>query len=112
MKLKLGILCVQRPQKVLIPLDVEIRMQSALHQHTGAAEFNSLVDPSANFLDRMNVGVGFSRPPVERAESADDVADVGIIDVAIDYICNNIARIFPLSYLVSGKADANKVIGF
>jgi hypothetical protein len=32
-QLKLRILCVQRPQQIFVPLDIEIRMQSALHQH-------------------------------------------------------------------------------
>ena len=94
-ELELRILCVQRPQQILVPLDIKIRMQPALHQNARAAEGDRLVDPFADLLDRMDVCVRLARPPVERTERADDVADVRIIDVTVDDVGDDVGRILP-----------------
>ena len=84
-------------------------MQPALHQHAGTAEGDRFVDTFLNLLHRMNVRVRLSGPPIECAEGAHDVANVGVIDVAVDDVRNNVAGIFTLTDLVSGEADADKI---
>src|SRR2546423_231551 len=83
-KLKARVLCGERAQKIFVPLDSEIRMQSTLHQHARAAERNRLVNLRANLIDRAHVSIGRTRPAIKRAERADDVTDIRIINVSID----------------------------
>src|SRR5438552_2055501 len=84
-------------------------MQSALHQNAGAAEFYCLVDPFADLFDRMNVSVRLSGPPIKRTERADDVANIGIIDVTVDYVRDDLGIVLALPYLVGGDADAGEI---
>ena len=90
-QLKAGIFRMQRPQQIFVPLDIKIGMQPALHQHAGAAERDRLVDPLADLFDRMHVSVRLAGPAIERAERADDVAHVGVIDVAVDDVGDDVA---------------------
>lgn len=87
-------------------------MQSALHQHAGPAKLDRFIDAFLYLFDRMDVCVRPSRPSIKGAEGADDVADVGIIDVAVNYICDDIGWIFSLANFVSGESDADKIAGF
>src|SRR6266536_1839949 len=111
MQLKFGVFCVQSSKQVLVPLDIKIRMQAALHQHAGAAESDGFVDSFTDLFYRMNVCIRFSGPAIKRAKGADDIADVGIIDVAVDDVGDDITRIFSLAYLIRGQPDANKIVG-
>ena len=60
----------------------------------------------------MNISIGLSRSAVKRAECADDIADVRIIDVAVNDVCHNFRIIFPLSDFISRRADSRDVITF
>ena len=103
---------MQRAQQVLVPLDIKIRMQPALHQHTSAAEGYGLVDPLLDLFDRMNVGIRLPRPTIERAEGADYIADVRVIYVAIDDVRDDVGRVVPHADLVCGESDSNEVVRF
>src|SRR5205085_11003970 len=83
MELEVRVARVERAQKVFVPLDAEVRVEPALHEHAGAAEREGLVDALADVFERADVRVGLARPPVEGAEGADDVADVRVVDVAV-----------------------------
>ncbi len=96
-------------EQILVPLDIKIRMQPALHQHAGAAEIDRFVDAFTNLLDRMHISVRLSWPSVKSAERADDVANVGVIDVAVDDVGDDIAGIFALADLICSKADADEI---
>ncbi len=101
---------MQSPEQIFIPFDIKIRMKPALHQHAGTAEVDRFIDAFADLVDGMNICVRLSGPAVKRAKRADDVADVGIINVAIDDVGNDIARILSLAYLIGRKADADKIV--
>ena len=103
---------MQRPQQILVPFDIKVRVESALHQYASAAEFDRLVDSFADLVYRMDVCVRLSRSPVKRAERADHVADIRVIDIAVDDVGNDIAWIFSLADLIGGKADADEVFRF
>ena len=60
----------------------------------------------------MDVSVRLSRPAVKRAERADDVADVRVIDVAVDDVRDDIGRVVPHPDLVRGQADTDKIVRF
>ena len=112
MQLKARILRAQRAQKIFIPLDAKIRVQSALHQHTGAAERDRLVDLFANLIHRPHVGVRRAGPAIECAECTDDVADVRVIDVAIDDVGDDIVGVTTLTNLIRGGSDGRDVVRF
>src|SRR5439155_1184546 len=108
-QLKAGILRAQSAQQIFVPFDAKVRVQASLHQHAGAAERNRLVNLRANLVDGAHVSIGRAGPAIERAESTHDVADVRVIDVAIDYVSDNVVRVASLSNLISGRADAGNV---
>ncbi len=112
MELERRILRVQRSQQVLVPLDTKVWMQSALHQDAGAAECNCFVDLFANLVDGANVSVRCSRPPIKRAEGANYVADIRVIDIAIDDIGDDIVRVSALTNFVSGGANPRNIVRF
>src|SRR5437879_2609139 len=103
-KLKARILRTERAQKIFIPLDSKIRMQTALHQNACAAERDRLVDLFANLFKRAHVSVGCAGPAVERAERADDVANVRVVNVSIDDVGDDVVRVLALANLVSRRA--------
>ncbi len=109
-QLKTGVLRAQSAQQVFVPFDAKVRVQSSLHQNTGAAELNRLVNLSADFVDGPHVGIGRAGPSIERAEGAHDVADVRIVDVAIDDVSDDIVRVASLANFISGRTDARHVI--
>jgi hypothetical protein len=57
---------------------------AALHQDLRAAQIEGLLDFVIEFVKGDDVGVGILFDAVKSAELAIDVADVGVIDVAID----------------------------
>src|SRR5689334_4496029 len=87
-------------------------MQPALHQHPRAAERDRLVDLLADLFERANVSVRCARSTVERAERADNVADVRVVDVAIDDVSYDVIRMAARANLVSGHAHPRDVVRF
>ncbi len=112
MQLKFWIFFVQCREQIFIPFDIKIGMKSALHQNTRAAECDCFINSFANFFNRMNVSIRFSRTAIKRAKCADDVANIGVIDVAVNNIRYNIARIFLHPRFVRGKSDSHKIFWF
>src|ERR1700730_7216187 len=112
MKLKTRILLPKRSQQIFIPFDAKVRMQSALHQDTGAAERNCFIDFCANLVQSADVSVRCARPSVEGTEGTNNVADIRVIDVAINDVGNNISWVLSLAYLVSGSANAGDIVRF
>src|ERR1700752_426956 len=87
-------------------------MQTALHQDPSAAERYRLIDLFADLLKAANVSVGCTRATVERAESANDVADVGVVDVAIDDVGDDVIGVTPRADLISSGSRARDVVRF
>jgi len=111
-KLKFWILGVKRSKEVLIPFDIEVRMQTTLHQHACTAELDRLIDPFADLLDRMDVRIRLSRTPIERAKRANYIANVRVINIAVDDVRDDIGRVVLHPDLVRGKADPHKIVRF
>ena len=66
----------------------------------GAAQGDGLLDFAVHFLERDDVGVGVLFRAVKGAEFAIDVADVGIIDVAVNDVGDDLVA----ASLVGGGA--------
>src|SRR5689334_22003435 len=109
-QLKSRILRAQRAQQIFVPLDAKIRMQTALHQHARAAKRDRLVDLLANLVERADVSIRRTGPTIERAERADDVADVCVVDVAIDDVGDDVVGMAARAYLVGCSANARDVV--
>ena len=80
---------LDRPQQILIPFDLQLRMQPALHQNAGAAQVDGFLDLFEDSLVRMDVTLGVPHRPVERAEAAIFGAEIRVIDVAIDDVADH-----------------------
>src|SRR5688572_24589956 len=85
-------------------------MKSALHQHTGAAERDRLVDLLADLVERPNIRVRRAGPAIERAEGADHVADVRVVDVSIDDVRDHVSGMTAGTNLIRGDTHAGDVV--
>ena len=65
-------------------------MMPALHQNLRAAERDRLLDLLVHLVERDDVGVVVLFRPVKRAELAIDVADVGVIDIAVNDVGDDV----------------------
>ena len=110
MKLKPWILPAECPQKIFIPLNAKIRMESTLHQHTGAPEGNRLIDFRANLIDGTDVSIGRARTAVESTEGTDDITDIRIVNVAIDDVCDDVFGMTTISDFVRRCTNPRDVV--
>lgn len=85
---------------------------SALQENLHPADRLTLIDLLADLLEWEDVALVVLGAAIERAELTVGDADVGVIDVAVDDVGDDISRIFPHPYLVGGKSDANKIMRF
>ena len=79
-------------QHLLVPVDLQIGMQSALHQHAGASEFDRFADLLVDGLEFEDVSLFGLRPlqgAVKRAKRAIFGAIVRVIDIAIDDVSDH-----------------------
>ena len=101
-------------QHLFVPVDLQIGMQSALHQHAGAAEFDRLANL---FVDGIEVeDVAFFRcrslqRTVKRAEGAIFGAEVRVIDVAVDDVGDHALGMQLAPHGVRFHPDADQVVG-
>src|ERR1051326_5683042 len=86
-------------------------MQAALHQNACAAQGDGLINLLADFVERADVSFSVAGTTIESAEGTDDVADVRVVDVAINDIGDDAVWMTTLANLVGGEADADEVIG-
>src|SRR6266478_4384089 len=101
-------------QHFLVPVDLQVRMQAALHKHARAAEFHgfaNLVVDGFELEDIALFGRGPLQRPVESAEGAILGAEIRVIDVAIDDVGGNAFRVKLPAQRVSFHADADEVVG-
>ena len=61
-------------------------MMAALHEHLRAAERDGLLDFFVHLVERDDVGISILLRAVKRAELAIHVADIGVIDIAIHVV--------------------------
>src|ERR1700685_904368 len=101
---------LDRPQQVLVPLDLQLRMQPALHQNAGAAQVDGLLNLVEDHFLRMDVAFRMPHGPVERAEAAILGAEVRVIDVAIDDVAHHAVRVQLASNRVRCHSDTNEIV--
>ena len=93
---------------------LQLRVQSALHEHAGAAQLHGLAD---FFVDGFEIQqVAFRRElalerTIEGAEAAILGAEVGVIDVAVDDVSDDAVRMQAAAHRVGFHADADQIVG-
>ena len=76
---------LDRAEEILVELDPEIGVVTALHQHPGAADRERLLDLLEDDRLRQQVALAHvARAAVEGAEVAVGDADVRVVDVPVD----------------------------
>ena len=109
-KLKLWILRVQRSQQIFIPLDAEVGMQSALHEHASTAQRDGFVDLLADFFKRPDVSVRRAGSSVESTERANYIANVRVVDIAVDDVGDDVIGMSSLANFVCRHADPRDIM--
>src|SRR4030095_14573957 len=85
-----GIAPLQLAQKLLVPLQWQIGMETSLHQDPAATQFESLFHLLVNVFETQNVAFRRSGLAVERAESANRRAYVAIVNVSVDNVGDDV----------------------
>ena len=97
-----------------VPVNFEVRMQTALHQHARSAKFHRLANLFVNGIEIKNVaffgGWAFERT-IEGAERAIFRAEVRVINVAVDDVSHGSFRMHFAANRVRLHADADEIIG-
>src|SRR4051812_45639307 len=87
-------------------------MQAPLHEDAGPAQVYSLLNLLQNLLDAQNVAVAFLGLPlstVESTERAGHPADVRVVDVPVDDVRDDVARMEPAADLIRRRRELQKV---
>src|SRR5262245_7877628 len=85
-------------------------MQAALHQYARTTQCNRFVDLLTDFIERANVCIGGPGSAIERAERTHDVTHVRVIDVAINDVRDDVARMSARSDLICGSTHLGDVV--
>ena len=97
-------------EEVLVPLDAEIGVVAALHQHGRAAERERLLDLLVDHRLGQDVALArVARAPVEGAEVAVGDADVRVVDVPVDDERDLVGIGLARAHLVGRAADRDEV---
>src|SRR5262245_54301235 len=84
-----------RSQDVSVVEGVKVARQAALHTNFTSAPIPRITRVVLDCFERVKVRVRLARSPAEGAETATHKADVGEIDIAIDYISDQVTNYFP-----------------
>ena len=88
-----------------VPLEGDVRVVSSLEEDLDPADRLALVDLGADLLEAQDVPFGVPGPAVERAELAIGDADVGVVDVPVDDVGDDVFRVLPLALGVREAAQ-------
>src|SRR5258708_11248333 len=92
MQMDLGKALLDPAHHLFIPLELQVRMQAALHKHACPAQFDCLADLFVNGLEIQHIALGSSRSldrRVEGAESAVLRTEIGVINVTVNDVSDH-----------------------
>src|SRR6266508_1288779 len=84
MQLERGVPLLHRAEEILVPLERQIGVVSALQEQLNATDRDGFVDLSEDLVEAKHVAFRVSDGTIKRAEVAARDADVRIVDVAVD----------------------------
>src|SRR5712692_3731817 len=100
-------------EHLLVPINLQVGMQSALHQHAGAAQFDGFTNLVVNGVEIENVSFFSAWPfewPIESAEGAILSAEIGVINIAVDNVRDHTFGMKLAARRIGFHADADEVI--
>src|SRR5229473_2544722 len=113
MEMDFGEAILDSAQHALVPVNFQIGMKAALHQHPRAAEFYGLAD---FFVDGVKVedvsffGLRAFQRTVKRAKGAVLGAEVGVVYVAVDDVSGDAFGMQLAAHGVGFHADSDEVV--
>src|SRR5437588_7769658 len=87
-------------------------MNTALHQYAGTTERNGFFDLFMDDVIRENIRFPIPLHAIERAEGAEFFANVGVIDIAIDDVTDDIIRMQALTNPVGTGSQIEEICFF
>ena len=102
---------LDRAKNVAIVKLGKIVRQTALNADFGGAKLPGFDRLLRHLIERQEVGVGLARAAAEGAEFASHETDVGEIDVAVDYVGDDVAGEFGAQQ-VGGDQQAEQIVAF
>ncbi len=96
-------------EQLLVVVDLQLGVVAALQQDLVAAQLVGLADLLLDRLDREHVALVVVRRAVERAERAERVADVRVVDVAVDHVGHDAVVVLAPSHQVRQGAEPGQV---
>jgi len=101
-------------QHLFVPLNFQVGMQAALHQHAGAAELDGLANFFVNGVEIEDVSLFRLRPfqrAIKRAKGAILGAEVRVVNVAVDDVSGDALRMQSATDSVGFHADSDQIVG-
>src|SRR4029078_11572827 len=89
MNIDLRIFFADVVQQIDVPFEGQLWVMSPLHLDLNPADGGKFIQLLIKLLERNDVVVAVFFRAIKRAELAVDIADVGVIDIAIDDISND-----------------------
>jgi hypothetical protein len=100
------------PEEVLVPLDFEIRVETALHENSSSAELNRLPDFLENHFMRKDIAFLTLGGTVEITKTTVFGAEVRVVDIPVDLITDDRFGVEALTEGIGVGAQGEKVRGF
>src|ERR1051325_2907609 len=85
-------------QKIDVPFKLQFRMMPALHQDLHSARSSKFVQLLIQLLQAQHVMIFIALGAIKRAELAINVADIRVIDVAIDDVSHDLAAAIAIAF--------------
>ena len=99
-----------RAEEVFVPLDLQIRMQPALHENSRATKVERFLYFIEDDLFRKDVALAMSEGSVKRTETTVLRTEIRVIDVAIDDVSSNALGVEFSSDRVRLHSDTDQVV--
>ena len=84
-------------------VDLQIRMDAALHQNSRTTESQRFFNLFIDHVIGQHVSLGVTLNAIERTESAEFFADIGVVDIAIDDVADDIVRVNALPNAIGAR---------
>src|SRR5689334_20735239 len=84
-------------EETLIIVDLQVRMNTALHENSRPAQRQRFFDFLIDHVIRQNIRLWITLNSIERAESAELFAHIRVVNIAIDDVADDIIRVYALA---------------
>src|SRR5215831_1991849 len=84
-------------EEALIIVDLQVRMNTALHENSRPAQHQRFLDFLIDHMIRQNIRLWIALDSIERAERTELFAHIRVVDIAIDDVADDIIRVNALA---------------